>query len=198
MLLCKCKAYRYCRTHPKCTAIHQTLAAPRSPDTLPRFPGVDGSGALWGTAALTPQRGRGCSKGAVKIIEPFGRSHLWPPWQAQLLDVVGWVFFSPPELPCDRVNPRGIEGSVPVRTGASHRARSQGGRLGAGIPQPAHSCVSPESLWRRDSFPEDTAILQSAGTCVPGADMPRPLDQALALGRALFRGAIMGRELMRH
>lgn len=156
MLLCKCKTYRYCRTHPKCTAIHQTPAAPCFPGTLPRFPGVDGSGAPWGRAALTPLawKGQPRSKGAVKIIEPFGRSHLWPPWQAQLLDMVGWVFFSPPELPCNQVNPRGIEGAVPGGLPAEQGpARSQGGRLGAGIPQPARSCVSPVSLWRGDCFP---------------------------------------------
>lgn len=119
MLLCKCKTYRYCRTHPKCTAIHQTPAALCFPGTLPCFPGMDGSGAPWGRGALTPPvwKGQPHSKGAVKIIEPFGRNHLWPPWQAQLLDMVGWVFFSPPELPCNQVNPRGIEGSVPVGTG---------------------------------------------------------------------------------
>lgn len=32
---------------------------------------------------------------------------------------------------------------------------------------------------------EGAAVLQRAGSCVPGADVPRPPGQALALGRAL-------------
>lgn len=200
MLLRKCKTYRYCRTHPKCTAIHQTPAAPCFPSTLPHFPGMDGPGAPWGRAALTPPAWKGWprSKEAVRIMEPFGRSHLWPLWQAQLLDMVGWVFFSPPELPCNRVNLQGIEGSVPVGTGGFLQSEDQLRARVAGWVLASHSLHTPVCpLCPRGegiASQEAAAILQRAGSCVPGADMPRPLGQAPALGRALFRRAIMGWE----
>lgn len=165
---------------------------------------MDGSGAPWGRGALTPPvwKGQPHSKGAVKIIEPFGGSHLWPPWQAQLLDMVGWVFFSPLELPCNRVNPRGIEGSVPVGTGGFPLSEDQLRARVAGWVLVSHSLHTPVCPLRPRgegiASQEGAAVLQRAGTCVPGADMPRPLGQALALGRALVRRAVMGRELMRH
>lgn len=195
MLLCKCKTYRYCRTRPKCTAIHRTPAAPCFPGTLPCFPSMDSSGAPWGTATLTSPvwKGQSHSKGAVKIFEPFGSSRLWPSWQAQLLDMVGWVFFSAPELPCDRVNSQGIEGSVPVRTAGFPQSKDQLRARVAGWVLASHSLHTPVCPLcpPGEGIPsqEGAAVLQRAGTCVPGADMPRPLGQAPALGRELFRTA---------
>lgn len=136
---------------------------------------------------------RGCEDHGV-----WKESSVWPLWQAQLLDVVGWVFFSPPELPWNRVNPRGIEGSVPVRSGGFPQGKNQLRARVAGWVLASHSLHTPVCPRGKGiASQEGAAVLQRPGSCVPAADMPRPLGQAPALGRALFSRAIMGRELRR-
>lgn len=141
--------------------------------------GVEGVTPLW----------RGCgSSSPQKIIEPFETSRGLASLAVSAAGH-GRMGFFPPELSCDRVNPRGTEESEPG-LGASHSARAgsePGQQAGCWHPtaprtHPPTPCAPEEGF----ASQEGAVGLQRAGTHVPGTDMPRSLVQSSGFGQGTF------------
>lgn len=140
----------------------------------PGPPGMDGFGVPPGQSLSPPasvegaaplRRGRGPSS-PPENTEPFGRSQSLASLAVSAAGhgrMVVLFFFSPPELSCDRVNPQGIDTSVPA-FGAASSPRCED-QLGAGEADGAlasHALVPPPCTpcpWRRVRFasPEGAA-----------------------------------------
>lgn len=150
-----------------------------------------------GRAARPPLR-RGCGPSSPpKIIEPFGTSRSLASLAVSAAGhgrMVWFVFFFfPPELSCDRVNPRRVEGSVPAHGAGGfprYKDRLRAGAAGWVLASHGPACSSPAPCAPGEGFASQGGCCRSAAGWHPCAWRRRA--QAPGAELQLWSGDFLG------